>query len=75
MSANSFADELRGRADEVIAALFSARPDLLTPVPSDFSALAARANSTPSLMRIMESLNKHQLEIITAVATHLQRAN
>lgn len=69
MSANSFADELRGRADEVIAALFSARPDLLTPVPSDFSALAARANSTPSLMRIMESLNKHQLEIITAVAT------
>ena len=42
-SSPSFAEELRKRDDATIAALFSARPDLLSPVPSDFSALAARA--------------------------------
>ena len=66
MSVNSFADELRARSDEAIAALFAVRPDLLSPVPTDLSALSARANSTPSLMRAMESLNKFQLEVLTA---------
>ncbi|MSY99064.1 MAG: hypothetical protein F2698_02615, partial [Actinobacteria bacterium] len=66
MSVNSFADELRARSDEAIAALFEVRPDLLSPVPTDLSALSARANSTPSLMRALESLNKFQLEILTS---------
>ena len=66
MSVNSFADELRARSDEAIAALFAVRPDLLSPVPTDLSALSARANSTPSLMRALESLNKFQLEVLTA---------
>lgn len=66
MSVNSFADELRARSDEAIAALFEVRPDLLSPVPTDLSALSARANSTPSLMRALESLNKFQLEVLTA---------
>ena len=66
MSVNSFADELRARSDEAIAALFQVRPDLLSPVPTDLSALSARANSTPSLMRALESLNKFQLEVLTA---------
>jgi hypothetical protein len=67
MSVNSFADELRARSDEAIAALFQVRPDLLSPVPTDLSALSARANSTPSLMRALESLNKFQLEVLTAI--------
>jgi len=66
MSVNSFADELRSRSDAEIAKLFLLRPDLISPVPSDFSSLAARSNSAPSLMRAMEALNKLQLEILTA---------
>ena len=66
MSVNSFADELRARSDDEIAQLFLLRPDLLSPVPSDLSSLAARSNSAPSLMRALEGLNKLQLEILTA---------
>ena len=69
MSVNSFADELRARSDEAIAQLFEVRPDLLSPVPTDLSALSARANSTPSLMRVLESLNKFQLEVLTTAST------
>ena len=69
MSVNSFADELRARSDEAIAQLFEVRPDLLSPVPTDLSALSARANSTPSLMRALESLNKFQLEVLTSAST------
>ena len=39
----TFADELRARSDEDLAALFKFRPDLVTPVPNDFTSLAARA--------------------------------
>ena len=67
MSTTSFADELRARSDSAIRELFEFRPDLLTPVPSDFSALAARANSTPSLIRALENLNKSQIDLITAM--------
>jgi len=66
MSVNSFADELRARSDDAIAELFQVRPDLLSPVPTDLSALSARANSTPSLLRALESLNKFQLEVLTS---------
>ena len=66
MSTTSFADELRSRSDAAIRALFEVRPDLVTPVPSDFSALAARANSAPSLIRALENLNKVQIDLLTA---------
>lgn len=72
MSVNSFADELRARSDDAIAELFAVRPDLLSPVPTDLSALSARANSTPSLMRALESLNKFQLEVLTTANTLTQ---
>jgi len=72
MSVDSFADELRARSDESIAHLFAVRPDLLSPVPTDLSALSARANSTPSLMRALESLNKFQIEVLTSASTLTQ---
>ena len=72
MSANSFADELRNRSDEQLATLFQIRPDLLTPVPPDMAALAVRANSTPSLLRATEGLNKFQNDILIAAATLAQ---
>ncbi len=65
----SFTEELRNRSDDEIKALFSLRPDLISPVPTDLMALAARANSAPSLMRARESLNKFQLDILTAICT------
>ena len=72
MSTNSFADELRSRSDEELARLCELRPDLLTPVPPDIAALAVRANSTPSLMRATENLNKFQSDILLAAATLAQ---
>ena len=66
---SSFADSLRSRSDEEMARLFAARPDLLSPVPSDISALAARASSMPSIMRARDSLNKFQFDILTAACS------
>ena len=66
---SSFADALRSRSDDEMARLFAARPDLLSPVPTDFSALAARASSMPSIMRARDSLNKFQFDILTAACT------
>jgi len=64
---NSLSDALRSKSDEQIHALFTLRPDLISPVPSDVSALAARANSMPSVMRACEALNKWQFDILTAL--------
>ena len=62
----TFADELRARADDVLASIFKLRPDLVSPVPNDFSALAARATSTPSLVRALDSINMWHYQIIEA---------
>ncbi len=62
----SFADELRARSESDLAALFTLRPDLLSPVPNDFTALAARATSTPSLVRALDSLNLWHYQIVEA---------
>jgi len=68
MSSPSFAEELRNRDDKAIAQLFAARPDLLSPVPSDVAALAARANSQPSLFRARDCLTQWQFDVLTAMA-------
>ena len=65
----SFADDLRGRDDAALAALLAGRPDLLSPVPPDISALAARANSTPSISRALDSLNQWELEVLELMAS------
>ena len=66
---SSFADALRARSDQEILRLFAARPDLLSPVPSDLSALAARASSMTSIMRARDALNKFEFDVLTAAAT------
>lgn len=68
-SSISFTEELRTRSDDEIIALFASRPDLISPVPTDLMALAARANSAPSLIRARESLDKFRLDILTAICT------
>ena len=66
--AASLADELRARGDDEIAHLFTARSDLAAPVPNDFSTLATRATSTPSLVRALDTLNLFQYQILEAIA-------
>lgn len=65
-AAITFADELRARSDQDLVMLFQFRPDLVSPVPNDFSSLAARATSTPSLVRALDSLNLWHYQIIEA---------
>lgn len=68
----SLADELRSRSDDEIAALFTSRPDVTSPLPSDMAALAARCNSMPSLMRARDNLNKWQFDILTVACSLIE---
>ena len=68
MEKRSFTDHLRNVDDEALLALFSARPDLITPVPPDIASLAVRATSAPSLARAIDSLNKWQFQVLEACA-------
>ncbi|KWX02911.1 Uncharacterized protein LI90_3960 [Carbonactinospora thermoautotrophica] len=64
----SLADELRARSDRELAALLAARPDLLTPVPSDVTALAARATTQASAQRALERLDTFTLQVVDVLA-------
>ncbi|RCV54875.1 helicase-associated domain-containing protein [Marinitenerispora sediminis] len=55
---------LRGRSDDDLAALFAARPDLMTPVPADIAALAARATSRPAVLRVLDQLDRFALQVL-----------
>lgn len=63
----AFTDVIRGLPDEALAALLRARPDLVVPVPADLSALAARAQSRSSVARVLDQLDRFQLEILDAI--------
>ncbi|MFM8783145.1 MAG: hypothetical protein ACKOD6_03920, partial [Actinomycetota bacterium] len=60
----TFADDLRTRNDDELAELFRLRPDLINPISADLTTLASRATSAPSLIRVIESLNQWQLQIL-----------
>jgi len=64
----SFAQELRDRSDEELTSLFASRPDLITPVPADMTALSTRATSAPSLLRALETLNQWQFQVLEVCA-------
>jgi hypothetical protein len=68
METRSFADYLRSLDDAALIALFSFRPDLVTPVPPDVASLAVRASSAPSLARAVDALNLWQYQILEACA-------
>jgi Helicase conserved C-terminal domain len=64
--ATSFTDRLRALSDDALGELLRARPDLITPVPSDLSGLAARAQTRLSVARVMERLDRFTLEMLDA---------
>ena len=56
--------ELEARSDDSLRALFSARPDLISPNVPDFPALAARASARVSVQRALERLNRPQMQVL-----------
>lgn len=64
----SLADDLRQRDDAAIASLLHRRPDLLHPVPPDFTALTARATAAPSVARCLDGLDAMHLHVLHTAA-------
>ncbi len=64
----SLAEALRSRADDALAALLRARPDLLSPVPSDMTQLATRAGTRASVVRALSRLDRFALQTAEALA-------
>ena len=61
---DELAEILRGLPDDALAAVLRLRPDLVTPVPSDTTVLAARAQSTISVARALDDLDQFTLEVL-----------
>ena len=64
---SALAEHLRALPDDQLAALITLRPDLVVPVPGDFSALAARAQSRLSVARALDGLDRFTLEVLDAI--------
>ncbi|GAA1983014.1 helicase-associated domain-containing protein [Nocardiopsis rhodophaea] len=60
----TFTSWLRNLSDTELAALFEARPDLISPVPADIGALAARAVSRPAVLRVLDQLDRFTLCVL-----------
>ncbi|MCX5049056.1 MULTISPECIES: helicase-associated domain-containing protein [unclassified Streptomyces] len=64
----SLAEALRNRDDASLAELLRARPDLITPVPTDLTQLATRAGTRASVVRALERLDRFALQSAQALA-------
>ncbi|MEV7417762.1 helicase C-terminal domain-containing protein [Streptomyces sp. NPDC089919] len=64
----SLAEALRSGPDTALAALLTARPDLLNPVPGDVTQLATRAGTRASVVRALERLDRFALQAAEALA-------
>ncbi|GAA3780447.1 helicase-associated domain-containing protein [Streptomyces chiangmaiensis] len=64
----SLAESLRARDDVSLSALLRARPDLITPVPTDLTQLATRAATRASVVRALERLDRFALQTAEALA-------
>ncbi|GAB3663224.1 helicase-associated domain-containing protein [Actinocorallia lasiicapitis] len=64
---DSYGDWLRGRTDEQLRALVSARPELITPVPADLGGLAARAATPAAVSRALDRLDHGSLSALEAI--------
>lgn len=65
-SVRSFADDIRGRSDDELAALILSRPDLAHPAPADLAALAGRAATRASLARALDHIAADEFRALEA---------
>jgi XPB/Ssl2-like helicase family protein len=63
----TYADWLRARSDEDLRALLAARPELITPVPADLTALGARAATPSAVSRALDRLDRFTLAVLEAL--------
>ena len=63
----TFAEYLRTLDDAALERLFLLRPDLISPTPPDYAALAVRANSGPSIARVIDALNAFEIQVLEAL--------
>lgn len=61
---SKLSEHLRALPDDGLGALLQLRPDLVVPVPADFSALAARAQGRVSIARALDGLDRFTLEVL-----------
>ncbi|MDH6218389.1 helicase C-terminal domain-containing protein [Streptomyces pseudovenezuelae] len=71
----SLAEALRHRDDASLGALLRARPDLITPVPTDLTQLATRAGTRASVVRALERLDRFALQTAEALAVAAEPAS
>lgn len=64
----TLAEDLRGRDDGALARLFSARPDLAHPTPTDMTQVASRAASRTSVTWAVDRLDLATIRVLEAVA-------
>lgn len=64
----SLADDLRQRDDAALGRLLRRRPDLVHPVPADFTALTARATAGPAVARCLDGLDALHLHVLRTAA-------
>ncbi|GII58485.1 hypothetical protein Pth03_68740 [Planotetraspora thailandica] len=59
-----FTEWLRGRTDEQLRALVTARPELITPVPAHIEGLASRAGTPSAIGRALDRLDRFTLAVL-----------
>jgi hypothetical protein len=64
----TLAEDLRARDDAALGLLLRARPDLLSPVPTDLTQLATRAATRSSVVRALDRLDAFTHQVAEALA-------
>jgi hypothetical protein len=68
MATMEFTEWIRGRTDEQLRALVTARPELITPVPAHLEGLAVRASSPSAIARVLDRLDRFTLAVVETLA-------
>ncbi|MFG3441885.1 helicase-associated domain-containing protein [Nonomuraea sp. NPDC047897] len=63
-----FTEWIRGRSDDQLRALVTARPELITPVPAHLEGLASRAGSPSAIGRALDRLDRFTLAVVETLA-------
>ncbi|WP_432546103.1 helicase-associated domain-containing protein [Kineococcus sp. SYSU DK004] len=64
----TLAEDLRARPDDGLEELLALRPDLVSPLPTSTTALAARATTRASVQRALDALDSPALQVAEVLA-------